>query len=152
MSEPIPYSLSEHKVYITNHLDSIFDATEGCDDTGFTITFDNDAITFQESPRGETQYHIRVNKKATMTISQQWGSISNKYLTQAFADQRKGNRLKAVQVKRVSDVENTLLYESVGGVYIRKQADNGFGLEGAPRLWTIDIGGFTAVEAEQIPA
>lgn len=152
MADPIPYTLSEHKVYITTYDDKVLDISEGCDDTGFTVNFDNDSITYQESPNGNTQFHVRQSKKATIVVSLNWGAPGNKYLTKAYTDQVSKNRLKSIKIKRVTETENTTLYESNGNVFIRKQADNGFGAEGAPRSWTIDASGMTAVETEEIPA
>jgi hypothetical protein len=147
-----PYSTQEHSLYLVNFQDRQFDISEGITDAGFAIAYDNDAVSFEESPKGFTQFHIRKIRKAVVEVTLDWGSISNTRLNQAFLEQEQGNRLKNCLVKRVSSTENITVYSGIGTVLIQKPADSSLGAVAGPRVWRIHVDQLVNEERTDIPA
>lgn len=146
------YAMSEHKLFITTFDDKTLDISEGVDDTGFTIIFDNESITFEESPLGVSQIHRRITKKGKITLSLQWGAIGNGYLDQIFFDQTNGSYIKSCVVKRVNNTENIIIFNCPSEVFISKVADTALGAVGGPRSWVIDAATLTSEERIEVPA
>jgi len=143
------YSMSDHTFYLTTH-DGKTIAFRGGDDDYIKISFDNNAVTSQESPNGNVQWHKRITKKGTIVFSVQWGSVENEYLNQIKHDQDQGGYIMSTAFKRITESENTSLF-STGRGFIQKTADASYGAEGGPRVWTFEVEEMMAEERTDIP-
>ena len=100
--------------------------------------------------KGDVQDSIRVAKMGEVTITCQWGSDLNKILNQVYDDQNDSNYMIRLDVKRISNTENTTVITGLNPKIV-KPADYTLGSEAADRAWVVRVHKMKLVEV-QAPA
>ncbi len=145
MEDPITYNALDHFIYIVTY-DGITFKLEGAQDGDFiTVTYDNDSVTGAEGAQGDVQWSQRIPSLGTVVFTGQWGSDSNGKMNQVHKDQISGNFPQKMQIKRINDSENVLLYDT-SSCRVMKGADLGLGSVAAPRAWSFKVGGLSEEE------
>jgi hypothetical protein len=146
----IAYNALDHAVYITDYQDFTFAGQGEPDGDYIAATFVNDTVTSTEGVKGDVQDSIRVGEMGEITVTSQWGSDLNKILTQVYKDQKSSNFMKRLDVKRISNTENTTILTGLNPKIV-KIPDYTLGSEAADRAWVIRVHKMDMVEV-QAPA
>ena len=144
------FNAIDHGMYFTTFDDVTF-VGQGEPDADFiSATFVNDTVTSTEGVKGDVQHSIRKARMGEITFTCQWGSDTNKILNQVYKDQDESNYMKRIDVKRISNTENTTVITGIKPVIV-KRPDYTLGSEAADRAWVIRVENMDLVET-QAPA
>lgn len=137
------YNSLDHKVYFTfndNGTSKTF-AGQGEPDADFiSVTYDNEAVQAMEGAKGDVQFSQKKASLGSLSASFQWGSSTNDNLNYVFRNQQKGMYLEKVEVKRITDVENVIVWTSSRAM-IAKIPDYSVGSQANDRSWDIKLEG-----------
>jgi len=146
----IPYSAIDHAIYVTDNAGITF-AGQGEPDADFiSATFINDTVSSTEGVKGDVQDSIRVAKMGEITFTCQWGSDTNKILNQVYEDQNNGLYMQRLDIKRISNTENTTVITGINPKLV-KLPDYALGQEGSDRAYVFRVHEMTYAE-KQTPA
>ena len=139
------YSALDHKIYLTTDEGTTF-ALEGAIDGDFiTVEYDNDSVNAVEGAQGNVQFSQRKNSLGTVSFSGQWGAVTNENLNYVFARQQKGYFIEKLQVKRINELENTLIHDAQRAM-IQKPPTNTMGPTASDKSWPFKVEGLTYEE------
>jgi|GEM_PF-2838751 len=145
-----PYASQDHITYITTYDDKVFPIQGKPNGDYVLIEFPEDSVSDEEGVDGDVQYSVRVAEKANWTLTNQWGSDWNEIMNQAFSDQKEGNYLKKIELKRVNLTENVSIAEGQRPM-IKKIPNYQIGSKPADRAWMI-VAEKTKMKEKQSPA